>query len=432
MNQPPASTPRLTPLPANREAAANTEPLSSSRTWLRATIAASLVEHAPCAWPRRLRAIVLAGSMARDEATLRRQGEWLDVLGDAECLLVFRAGPLPPAAQVETLAAQIHDDLLCRGIRCRIDLSPVTPQYFVDNPPHIFGYELRRSGRVLWGDEAVLRLMPGYGAAELPARDGWYLLSNRMIEFLEIAAARPRSDSVATELGYAAVKLCLDAAASYLLFLHRFETGYRARQQALARLAAIPGRGVHPLPIAAFARRVDRCTQLKLAQRPLPALEPQAVLAILNDASRLWQWELAQLAGLDLSPGTAPLAAPLIDQLWRTAAARAPRLRGWLAVVRAMGWGRSWAHWGGWAAHAFTASPRFWTYRAAGFLFDLLPGQIFTVPGLAGTSLAGAQSPPRLWLPLDQGTGRAVAASWRGWAVAVARNYHQLVEHTRS
>src|SRR5688572_23554825 len=69
----------------------------------------------------RLRALVLTGSLARDEATFVRVRDGLLLLGDAEFLLVFHEGAPLPAGDAVTLAARaVEDELRRQGLRGKI------------------------------------------------------------------------------------------------------------------------------------------------------------------------------------------------------------------------------------------------------------------------------------------------------------------------
>jgi len=384
------------------------------------------------AFDTRLGAVLLTGSLARDEATAVWRESGLEVLGDAEFLLVSREGArLPARAQVMAAARQVEADLARHSIHCRVDMTAVAPRYLRQNPPHIFGFELRQSGRVIWGDPGILGLMPGYGNAELPRRDAWYLLSNRMIEAMEALAAAPVPDAATlpTASAYAMVKLCLDMASSYLVFCGRFAAGYRARQQALGRvaLARLPRRDA-PVELVSFARRVAWCTEWKLSGGAGElGMGAEVALAILRDAARLWYWELRHL-GRDAA-GQLQFGD---DAAWLAAARSTPgRARSWLAAVRQRGWIRSWRRWPDWARHGAAASPRFWVYAAAGRLEARLP-EILRAEWAGGASRGGPA--PRSWLPLD--TSEALeyeeGSPWRRIAREIADNYHALVEKTRS
>ena len=243
---------------------------ASLRRRTRLAISAVLADVCGARWPRQLRALILTGSMARDEATAYEQDGVLTVAGDAECLAVFsHRWSIPSARAFAQVGCEAERRLRAEAVACPVGISGVAFGYLRDNPPHCFGLELRQAGRVIWGDLDVLGLMPGYSACDIPLRDGFNLLSNRIVEFLAAAATSPAA------LDYAALKLGLDTGTAYLISRRRFVTGYAARQQVLARLAA---------PCAADTLL---CTQRKLAAAR-PHLSAEQKNRILHQALALW------------------------------------------------------------------------------------------------------------------------------------------------
>ena len=79
---------------------------------------------------RQLRAIVLTGSMARQEATFVKVFDGWAALGDCESLLVFEPHEaLPDSSQVADVQKEIELRLKQYGMACPIGLSAVHPRY---------------------------------------------------------------------------------------------------------------------------------------------------------------------------------------------------------------------------------------------------------------------------------------------------------------
>jgi hypothetical protein len=328
-----------------------------------ALICDEVVRHALARYAGGLRAVVLTGSLARDEATVAADAGRSVVLGDAEFLLVFaEAAPLPTAAATRALGTGIEAGLRARGVACPITLSPVHARYLRSLPPHIFAYELRACGRVVWGDPNVLGLIPAFTAGEIPLEDAWRLLCNRLVELLEVS---PSSDAPATvttpESLYRTVKLYLDMATSLLVFAGAYEPTYRRRAERLQELAQQAARSdAFPFRLAPFAELVAACTGWKLCGGSAPAPAGVSRAGALERARRLWAWEVARLSGgapdldlnamLEASLGLPPQGA---------------QLRGWLHVARKCGWLRSWRLWARWARLARRGAPRYLVYSAA-------------------------------------------------------------------
>ena len=137
---------------------------------------------------RRMRSLLLTGSVARDEATiLVHPGGWR-LLGDADFIVVFEPhAPLPPAGALAGLTAKCESDLRAAGVVAHIGIAAVHDDYFPRLPAHIYTYELRRCGRVVCGDDNPLELIPRFTASAIDKEDAWRLLANRYIECLELS-----------------------------------------------------------------------------------------------------------------------------------------------------------------------------------------------------------------------------------------------------
>jgi hypothetical protein len=375
-----------------------------------------------------LKALISTGSLARDEATIIRTEESWVVRGDAEFMLVFKkSAALPTAAALDRVRRRIESDLLERKIECKIDLSAVHPTYFQRLPAHVFTYELKHGGRVIAGDEAILRAIPDYSAAELSREDAWRLLCNRLIEVLEcteeLSGERGR---FSPELQYRVVKLYLDMATSLLVFAGAYVPSYRERRNAMSRLADRKIRAeVFPFELGAFADLVATCTAEKLL--PQGHDEPRVDLSrrtAIQTAHALWRWELAQLVGAK-SVGN---DRDLFDQ-WMRVQPSWKRIRGWLYIVRACGWQRSYHFWPRWWGLR-KASPRHWIYLVASSL-------LFQATEHVNSSQTCRADPD--WvslsrcLPVARMTANQPASpSWKDVAHDVVWNYREFLMGTRA
>ncbi len=379
------------------------------------TVAAVCERH----WGERMRACVLTGSLARDEATIiHDQGVW-KALGDAEFLAVFHQdASLPADEDIRLLCREIATSLMEQGIICLTTVSPVPLRYLRRMRPHIFGYELRACGQIVSGDRDILSLIPDFSPSDIPLEDAWRLLNNRMIEVLEAAGQGSRS---AEALTYRASKLCLDMATSFLLFSGAYEPGYRKRAERIAGLAKVTSHTHSPFPsLQAFAHRVAACTDFKLGIAA-PQSSPDTITwqQTVEDVRVLWKWEFARLAGL---PETAA-----DDDLWQRTLRQqtwADKLRGWAYVLRQSGWHRSHRNWLHWLFLAAEASPRYCVYRVASALFFDLP-----LTAHPDNDIPSTLKTLRTKLPVPTVTEDS---SWCGIASSVAWNYHQFLELTRS
>ncbi len=338
---------------------------------LRATVGSETARLCVKQYAGDLRAVILTGSLARDEGTWRTDGGRTRALGDAEFLLVFfDRAPLPGAADVEKIAESIDSHLAALGIVCPITLSPVHDMYLRRLRPAIFAYELRASGQVVWGDATVLSLTPAFAASDIPLEDAWRLLCNRLVEQLEAAPEMSeRSTDLPEPALYRTVKLHLDMATSLLVFLGCYEPSYRRRAERLRDLAQQQHQSDrYPFRLEPFARIVTACTEWKLAEGDGPVPEGVSWEGVIERSHRLWRWEVARLSGA--SPD---LPNHALLETWLRCQPAADRARGWLHVLRKCGWQQSWRLWPRWASLARRGSPRYLVYSAACRLLFELP-----------------------------------------------------------
>jgi hypothetical protein len=376
-----------------------------------------------------LRALVLTGSLARGEETVEQQPTLSRVLGDAEFLLVFQENAiLPSRASIQELRQDLEQALEHDQIRCKVDLSAVHPIYLQRLPEHIFSYELRNRGRVLWGDFSILSDIPAFSAQDILQEDAWRILCNRLIELLE----EPQDflgecGACADGLVYRTAKLYLDLATSFLVFAGAYAPSYREREKNL-RLLAQRSRtqNAWPFELADFSARVTACTAWKLSAR-----QPRNVAVqirwqeAIRFARHLWRWELSQLTD---SPNETSDCELMYRWMRRQPASK--RIRGWLYVMRNRGWLRSWHDWGRWRQLARQASPRYCVYHAASEL-------AFQLPSIVDNDL-NAQEVTEIqrlgnWLPLSCDIrGDESFTIWQRLASAIVSNYHMFLEKTRA
>lgn len=394
------------------------------------TIVNATVETCREIFGQQLTHIILTGSMARNEHTALGTSEGWKVLGDAEFLLVFHRGvPLPAQEDIDALNQSISELCTSHTVFCAIHLAAVHPAYLRRLPRHIFSYELKAKGRVVHGNPEILHLIPAFSREMVEREDAWRMLSNRMIEWLENLAKVPDGQAEpGLDLLYSSVKLCLDAATSLLVFLGGYEPTYCGRAERLKTLAD-EGRcdlGL-PLPLAEFAVQVAAATRWKL----LPDLAMAKLgrwsfcMAVCDYASRLWSWELVQMASLD--PSHSPLE--LIEE-WGQSLRFARRWRGWLRAAREVGWGRSLFHWPRWCALARRGTPRHWTY---GTMAECALRKDIFSPNQAPAAASGlVLSTLRPFLPVVWPNGNGGRDDWRALVRDLAWNYHEFVERTRA
>ncbi len=380
----------------------------------------------------RLRAVILTGSMARDEATIALEnGQWR-VMGDAEFLLLFNDhAALPGEKSLGALGKSVEDILASLQIFCPVTFSAGRAAYLRGLPPHIFGYELRECGRVVWGESSTLSLIPSFSAADIPLEDGWRLLSNRIVEHVEIARSwNSEAQNLPLSLQYQTIKLCLDTATSFLLFAGAYAPTYIQRQQALnSILEESSANDRFPFLQENFVQELNLCTRWKLGVGE-PGVDLNLGWAfwesVVSTACAVWKWEFSILTGLEAPADFHELCKRSMR------AQKAPQIaRGWLFVFRETGWLHSWRCWPDWFGKVWQGSPRHRVYLAAFELFSRLGVLLGTTGG--GNELNVNWKEVRDSLPLTESRDSiGLRGDWRHLASEIAWNYHSFVENTRA
>lgn len=242
------------------------------------------------------------------------------------------------------------------------------------------------------------------------------MLANRMIELLEALEAAPG------KAHYCAIKLYLDMATSYLVFVGRYMPTYRGRERELLEMREDSGAcAAAPFDLQAFASTVSACTGFKLQTQPLSIAPDQFLGDAIQSAGSLWNWELKQLTG-----ETRPISSSELMPRWMAQQPLRSRIRGWASVVRRCKWHRSWRDWPRWVRLGWQASPRYWVYSvAAEVLFRSSP----LVKQERESNLHLRRLATRLPLPNDSESQPALG-EWHSLARLTALNYHRLLETT--
>jgi hypothetical protein len=399
-----------------------------SKSETRRVISESLAKVVPARQGSGLRAIVLTGSLARDEATVVSRGSRFELLGDADVLLVYDTGAYEPdCLQVRFVMREAEEQCLQRGLRATVNASSVSPRYFQKLPKSIFAYELKHCAKVIWGETEILKHVREFSAAEIPREDAWRMISNRMIELM--AASRnfiKASSTPDLDLYYAIVKMFLDMATSHLVFAGEYAPSYRERAERLLAMANSHPTSI-PFPLAKFASRVEQCTAWKLSGEldcscQIFELWREAIRYL----RRLWRWEIMEMTAAN---GEKTIRA-LVERLGEKQTSQA-RLRGWLSVMKRRGWLKSFRHWPRWTRQCLSTSPRYVVYGAGAEV-------VFHLPYLMSRRGRLASPGPewdkiRACLPVTAPHGDMFnVASWQALADDVVWNYAEFLVGTHA
>lgn len=376
-----------------------------------------------------LSAIVLTGSVARDEGSFICKENYWESAGDVEFMVVLDPKiARPSATALYTIRKNIETELLKRGIKCTVDVSAVRPSYFRHLPTHIFSYELRHCGRVIWGDDDILETIPDFSADELSREDAWRLLCNRMIEQLAFMEDLPTTGTeLRPRLHYAVVKLYLDMATSYLVFVGAYEPTYRGRAQRLRAIAQQDcAEGEPPFALKVFSQRITQCTEWKLDGTPWSADgRPEFWQEAIHFGHLLWRWEVMRMTKVSDDLSTSALCEQMARELKFT-----QKIRGWASAARRKGGFKSWRYWHRWAKLGLRATPRYMIYRVGAELTFRLPSLANDAIGLSTLDHDWVEM--RSLLPVDEPVPGASVSDWRALARLILRNYREFVTSTRA
>jgi hypothetical protein len=335
--------------------------------------------------PHRPLAVVVAGSFGRDEATVLLHDGRARVLGDAEFYVIFpsETKARPFRALADVVVEKIERELAKAGIDCAISLGIHPANLLRHMAPHIMAYELRTTGKVVWGDPGTLELTPPFAPRDIPKWDAWRSVANRMIEQLACAEAFiTREKGALCELLYRTIKLQLDLGTMVLHFLGAYSPTYRGRAEALTHLKEEGSFGRQLPCLSELTARVGDCTAFKLQPSPSSSywgvftdsspFEDQVrfvqeeCLEVIPLVRAAWLWGAERLLKRRVAGTEAPLDLALElarKQDWHW------RVRGWLRwILTEQAWKKP-NLWGLFPRLAKQGGPRFLAYAVAGALY---------------------------------------------------------------
>jgi hypothetical protein len=386
----------------------------------------------------RLKALILTGSLARNEATWQRTDQGIHFLSDAEFIVIIKDRAEIPSPELVTLVCSgVEEELRNKGVLCKLSFGAVHEAFLSRLGETIFGYELLTCGEVLYGDPDLLRNRSGF-VTHVSEEDAWRMLANRTVELLEIVAA-PMGDGgeLSEAAQYRLTKLYCDMATSILVFKQEFVAGYQARADKLCDLHERGLLSDLPFDVDWFVRLVARCTDYKIAHAwdgPSPFSSRGSLQQAIAVLRALWAWELSRMHGVAMSSPEALQQLHMRKQSWKE------RLRGWAFVVRRQGVLGSLHHGLHWLRLLRCASPRYCVYAAglaavSNFQFAD-SGETRQRPDLTssgpGQPTAGDWPASSLrWLPVPDPLTRP-GTSERELAEAVLWNYREFLVETRA
>jgi hypothetical protein len=374
----------------------------------------------------RLKALILTGSLARNEATWQETDQGIHFLSDAEFIVIIKDNAEIPSIELVTLVCSgAEEELRNKGMLCKLSFGAVREAFLSDLGGTIFGYELLTCGEVLYGDPNILS-NKSRDVAHVSKEDAWRMLANRTVELLEIVPESLNGSVPLSEAAqYRLTKLYCDMATSILVFKQGFVAGYLARADKLSHLHEHGLLSDLPCDVDWFVSLVRRCTEYKIAHSwdgSSPFTTPQSVRQAVAILRSLWTWELVQMHGVTLFSPDAMLHLHMRKQKLKE------RLRGWAFVVRRRGVADSLRYCWRWLRLLRFASPRYCVYAAG---LKAVSSFKFPVSDETKHQSALTSTTALHWLPIANPLARS-AKDEKDVAEAILWNYHEFLVETRS
>ena len=128
----------------------------------------------------KLEALVLIGSFARrEEIVCKNDGGTNVFVSDLEFLAVIKPGFYPADMDAGIIEKELN------GV-VEVSIGQTTAAHLGKLKPTIFTVELKKFGKVLWGDPNVLDHIPNYMEKDIDPQDAFVLLNNRIVEQLKL------------------------------------------------------------------------------------------------------------------------------------------------------------------------------------------------------------------------------------------------------
>lgn len=120
-----------------------------------------------------IEALILVGSFARGEEIVREGDGKTVYVSDLEFLAVVK-----PEAVGERFDVKMDE--------IEVSIGVTTKEHLKRFKPYIFTVEVKKYGKVVWGDAKVLDLIPNFSERDIDPLDSFILLNNRMVEQIKL------------------------------------------------------------------------------------------------------------------------------------------------------------------------------------------------------------------------------------------------------
>jgi len=181
-----------------------------------------------------VKAIVLVGSFSRNEAIFDQTKEPVKFFSDIEFWVVAEPGAFAHIAMKKSvIERELERRLLEKGYKVKISVGFTTVEHLKRLKPYIYTFEVKRYGKVLWGDGKILDNIPECSSENIDPLDGFILLNNRIVEQLMLLNNIERGKSIDQ---YEINKGYIQVVNSILAFKKRYRSMYPEKREAILKL----------------------------------------------------------------------------------------------------------------------------------------------------------------------------------------------------
>ena len=139
-------------------------------------------------------ALVLGGGFARGEGTVKVKDGIVYPINDYDFFIITNKPISIPKEKLNKISLDLSKRITSTDfsytsssnvVNFYVDLRNMTVKELTKLPPLIKYYEMKHSGRIVYGSEDVLNAIPNYEIKQIPKQDGVRFLFNRMSLLIE-------------------------------------------------------------------------------------------------------------------------------------------------------------------------------------------------------------------------------------------------------
>lgn len=180
--------------------------------------------------------IILVGGMARGEGSAIQKNDKTIIFSDFDFVVVFRDKTDQETRYLlEKIGQTLTKKYMQRNVlKANIDIAVSSLNSFLKPRPAIFTYELKETGKVLYGKD-IIKDFPELSSADIPQEDILQLLFNRMAD-LCLYYPKPYPDEKLEMNIYLISKTILDSCGALLAAYGAYKPTYQQRAEEIEKL----------------------------------------------------------------------------------------------------------------------------------------------------------------------------------------------------